>query len=292
MYAAAFIVNKLDRGWIKMKTIIVTGGNAGIGKAIAVELARQKHHVVIVSRNPDRGKAALEEIRSVSGNSSVDCAVGDLVSVRSTRELAELIIKRFPDISVLVNNAGVWPTKLELNPDGLEMAFMVNHMAPFILSTMLLDLLKKNRPARIVNVNAGLYIWGKVDIGKTPYGNDFGRFSTYMNTKLCNIYFTQKFAGLIEGSGVTVNALHPGVIRTSLGESPGLLGSVLRFLKKGLDAPEAGAKAPAWLAVSPEVEGVNGAFFWEFTKKPYAKNARDPELREKLWDLNKRMASL
>ena len=269
-----------------MKTIVVTGGNAGIGKAIAIGLARQKHHVVIVSRNPDKGGAALEEIKSASGNPSVDLAVGDLSSVLLTKELASLIIKRFPETSVLVNNAGVWPVRLELNPDGLEMAFMVNHMAPFILSVMLLDLLKKNGPARIVNVNAGLYVNGKINLETTPYGKDFGKLMTYMNTKLCNIYFTQKFAGMIEGSGVTVNALHPGVIRTGLGDRPGMLGGLYKFLKRGLDTPEKGAQAPVWLAVSPEVEGVNGAFFWEFTKKPYAKNARDPELRDKLWELS------
>jgi NAD(P)-dependent dehydrogenase (short-subunit alcohol dehydrogenase family) len=275
-----------------MKSIIVTGGNAGIGKAIATELARQEHHVIIISRDPDKGQAALEEIKSVSGTPTVDLAVGDLSSVRSTKELAAQILERFPRVSVLVNNAGLWPTKLEVNPDGLEMAFMVNHMAPFILGNMLLDLLKKNGPARIVNVNAGLYVNGKVNLEKTPYGKDFGKLMTYMNTKLCNIYFTQKFAGMIEGSGVTINALHPGVIRTGLGDRPGLLGGLYKFLKRGLDSPEKGAKAPVWLAVSPEVEGVNGAFYWEFTRKPYAKNARDAALREKLWNLSMKIASL
>lgn len=275
-----------------MKSIVVTGGNAGIGKAIAVELAKLKHHVIIVSRNPDKGRAALEEIRNVSGSSMVHLVTGDLGSIRSTKDLAGQMLKKFPGVSILINNAGIWPTKLEINPDGLEMAFMVNHMAPFILSNMLWGQLKKNKPARIVNVNAGLYVKGKVDLEKTPYGKDFGKFATYMNTKLCNIYFTQKFSEIIQGSGVTINALHPGVIRTSLGESPGLLGSILKFLKKSMDDPETGARPPVWLATSPDVEQINGKFFWLTTQKPYAKNAQDPVLRDKLWDLSMRIASL
>jgi NAD(P)-dependent dehydrogenase (short-subunit alcohol dehydrogenase family) len=276
----------------KMKSIVVTGGNAGIGKAIAIELSKLKHHVIIVSRNPEKGRAAVEDIKNVSGNSTVDCITGDLSTIQSTKDMAGSIIKNVPGVSILINNAGIWPTKLEINPDGLEMAFMVNHMAPFILSNMLLGQLKKNRPARIVNVNAGLYIKGKVDIDKTPYGKDFGKISTYMNTKLCNIYFTQKFSGIINGSGVTINALHPGVIRTNLGESPGLLGSLLKLLKKSLDTPETGAGPPVWLATSPEVEQISGKFFWLCTQKPYTKNAQDQALSDKLWDLSMRIASL
>ncbi|MGB4270095.1 MAG: SDR family NAD(P)-dependent oxidoreductase [Spirochaetota bacterium] len=277
---------------MKSKTIVVTGGNAGIGKAIAVLLAGQKHQVVIISRNPDKGRKALDEIKHVSGNNRVKLIVGDLGSINSVKTIAEKIIHQFPDVSVLINNAGIWPQKLLINTDGLEMAFMVNHMAPLILSLMLYKLLKKNKPSRIVNVNAGLYVFGRVDIEKTPYGKDFGRFSTYMNTKLCNIYFTQKFSQIIENSGVTINAVHPGVIRTNLGDSTGVMGSFLRLLKRTLDEPEYGAQAPVWLATSTDVENINGKYFDRFTQKAYAKNAMDTSLREKLWDLSLQLASL
>ncbi|HOD14938.1 MAG TPA: SDR family oxidoreductase [Spirochaetota bacterium] len=275
-----------------VKSIVVTGGNAGIGKAIALDLAKRKHHVIIVSRNPEKGRAALEEIRGASGNPAVDLVTGDLGAIRSVKEVAETIRKKFPGVSVLINNAGIWPTRLEINPDGLEMAFMVNHMAPLILSTLLLGQLKKNAPARIVNVNAGLYVKGKVDIEKTPYGEDFGKLATYMNTKLCNIYFTQKFSEIINGSGVTVNALHPGVIQTALGDSPGLLGAFMRLVKRSFDTPESGAKPPVWLATSPEVEGINGRYFELCEQKPYAPNAMDPALRDNLWELSMKLASL
>ncbi|MEJ5362000.1 MAG: SDR family NAD(P)-dependent oxidoreductase [Spirochaetota bacterium] len=277
---------------MKSKTIVVTGGNAGIGKAIAVLLAGQKHQVVIISRNPDKGRKALDEIKHVSGNNRVKLIVGDLGSINSVKTIAEKIIHQFPDVSVLINNAGIWPQKLEINPDGLEMAFMVNHMAPLILSIMLFKQLKKNKPSRIVNVNAGLYVFGRVDVEKTPYGEDFGRFSTYMNTKLCNIYFTQKFSQLIENSGVTINAVHPGVIRTNLGDSSGVWGSLLRLFKRTFAEPEYGAQAPVWLATSTEVENINGKYFERFIQKPYAKNAMETSVREKLWDFSLQLASL
>ncbi len=277
---------------MKKRTFVVTGGNTGVGKAIAVDLAKRRYHVVIVSRNPEKGDAALNEIKSLSDNQSVDLIVGDLSSVQSCKELAGNILKNYPDVSVLINNAGIWPVKLEINADGLEMAFMVNHMAPFILSNMLLNRLKKNAPSRIVNVNAGLYVFGKLDIEKTPYGKDFSRLSTYMNTKLCNIFFTQRFLEEIGGSGVTINALHPGVLRTNLGDSPGLFGRILKIMKRACDPPEEGAKAPVWLASCPEIEKTCGRYFELCIEKPYARNAQNPELRNRLWDLSCELASL
>ena len=274
------------------KSIIVTGGNAGIGKAIAVELSKQGRHVIIVSRNAEKGGSALEKIKTRSNNNRVDLIIGDLSTVASTRDLADAIIKKAPGASVLINNAGIWPAKLEVNSDGLEIAFMVNHMAPFILSHMLLSLLKKNAPARIVNVNAGLYVFGKLDIDKTPYGRDFGRFATYMNTKLCNILFTLKFSRVIQNTGVTINAVHPGVIRTNLGDTGGLSGVLMKIAKGFFKTPERGAKPPVWLATSPEVEGVNGRYFELFTRKPYTENACDANLRDELWDLSMKIAGI
>jgi NAD(P)-dependent dehydrogenase (short-subunit alcohol dehydrogenase family) len=274
------------------KNILITGGNAGIGKAAAIELARMGHNVAIVSRGADKGKTALEEIQSLSGSRSVELIVGSLSDIRSVKDLAGNILKDFPGVNVLINNAGVWPMKREINADGLETAFMVNHMAPFILSNLLLERLKKNAPSRIVNVNAGLYIYGRLDLDKTPYGKDFGRLASYMNSKLCNIFFTQKFAELIRGSGVTVNAVHPGVIRTNLGIERGILGTVVRFMKRGLASPEEGAKPPVRLAVDPDVENVSGSYFDLFKLQPYAKNADNPELRDRLWDLSMKLAGL
>jgi NAD(P)-dependent dehydrogenase (short-subunit alcohol dehydrogenase family) len=277
---------------MKERTFIVTGGNAGIGKAIATALAQMQAHVVIISRNAQKGEQAREEIQAASRNSQVDLVVGDLGTIEQTRRLASVLLERYPTIHVLINNAGVWMTRRTLNADGLETCFMVNHMAPFILSTLLLERLKENAPSRIVNVNAGLYVFGKLDLEKTPFGHDFGRLKTYMNTKLCNILFTCELARRIEGSGVTVNALHPGVIRTNLGISPGILGVFVRIAKRFFDTPEEGARAPVWLATAPELEGVSGKYFDVKKETELTETAKDAKLACDLWDLSAKLAGM
>ena len=274
------------------RTFIVTGGNAGIGKAIAASLAQIQVHVVIVSRNKEKGEQALEEIQQSSQSSKVDLVVGDLGTIEGTRRLASTLLDRYPKIHVLINNAGVWMTERTINADGLETCFMVNHMAPFILSNLLLERLKENIPSRIVNVNAGLYVFGKLDLEKTPFGHDFSRLKSYMNTKLCNILFTCELARRIEGSGVTVNALHPGVIRTNLGIAPGILGAVLTATKRLFKSPEEGARAPVWLATAPELESISGKYFDVKKETELTETAKNTELAEKLWRLSSKLAGM
>jgi NAD(P)-dependent dehydrogenase (short-subunit alcohol dehydrogenase family) len=274
------------------RTFIVTGGNAGIGKAIATALARMQAHVVIISRNRQKGEQAQEEIQQTAQSSRVDLVTGDLGTIEETRRLASTLLEHYPKIHVLINNAGVWMTERTINADGLETCFMVNHMAPFILSNLLLERLRENAPSRIVNVNAGLYVFGKLDLKRTPYGHDFSRLKTYMNTKLCNILFTCELARRMEGSGVTVNALHPGVIRTNLGVSPGILGIFLRLAKRFFATPEEGARAPVWLATAPELEKVNGQYFDMKKETELTETARDTELARDLWDLSADLAGI
>jgi NAD(P)-dependent dehydrogenase (short-subunit alcohol dehydrogenase family) len=274
------------------KTCIITGGNAGIGKEIAVSLARMNHQVVIVSRDKNRGEKALADIIKSSSNNSAKLVIGNLDTIRSVKTLAEEIIIKFPGVSILINNAGVWPMEKRINEDGLEYSFMVNHIAPLILSTMLLPQLKKNSPARIVNVSAGLYVNGAVDLDKTPFGSDFSSLKTYMNTKLCNVFFTRKFSKMIEGSGVTINAVHPGVIRTNLGVAKGITGWLLRAVKIFFASPREGAKAPVWLATSEELQKVNGKYFDLMVEKPYTANALNDYLMEKLYQFSMKKAQL
>ncbi|MCA9938764.1 MAG: SDR family NAD(P)-dependent oxidoreductase [Anaerolineales bacterium] len=268
------------------RTFVVTGGNTGIGRAIAQALAAAEHHVVITSRNQDRGVQAVAGIQQAIRHANVEMVIGDLSTIASTHQLADTLLERFPNIAVLINNAGVWMLKKQINPDQLEYSFMVNHLAPFILSTRLLPCLKANAPARIVNVNAGLYTMGKLNLDKTPYGRDFKAIKTYANTKLCNLLFTRELARRIAGSGVTVNAVHPGVIRTHLGDASGIVGLLLRFMKRSWDTPEEGAKAPVWLATSPEVEGLNGQYFDLQTRTEVNETVKDEALCRQLWDLS------
>ncbi len=264
-------------------TYVVTGGNTGIGKAIALALASQRRHVVIVSRDPTRGSAAVADLRAQSGNPTVECVVGDLSSIHTTQQLADSLLDQFPDLTVLINNAGVWMTERVLTADGLELSFMVNHLTPFILSRRLLPRLQVNSPARIVNVSAGMYIRGRVDLQRTPYGLDFDRLRTYATTKLCQVLCMRVLAEHLPGTGVTVNAVHPGVIRTQLGDMPGVAGRLLSLIKRRWGTPEQGADAPVWLATAPEVVATSGQFFDRRTPVPFAKPAQDRDLARQLW---------
>ncbi len=276
-----------------MRTVIVTGANAGIGKAAAHQLAQQGHHVVAVCRDEAKGKAAVAEIRAaVRPDARVDFVQGDLSAVAGVRELAARLLAQYHVIHVLVNNAGVWMTQRKLNADGIEMTFMVNHLAPFLLSNLLLDRLKASAPARIVNVNAGLYMKGEADLEKLPTGENFNRFKTYMHSKLCNVYFTTELARRLEGSGVTVTALHPGVIRTNLGDAPGALGALIRLAKRFWATPEDGAKPVVRLAVADDVQGDSGKYYNEFEEMPIAENATNPETSAKLWALSEKLCGI
>lgn len=272
-------LNPLTSNHEKMGKIIITGGNRGIGKAIAQQLLAQNHKVVITARKEAEGNAVVAELKEETGNEEISFVQGDLSSIQTCRSLVDKIIATHPDIDVLINNAGVWMTEKQLNTDGLEMSFMVNYLAPYILSKGLTPILTKNKPARIVNVNAGLYVTGKLLFEKTPYGKDFHSMKTYANTKLGNTMFTIDYAKELEGSGVTINAVHPGIINTGLGDSPKLMSKLVKMVKRFWKKTGYGAIAPVWLAISPEMEGVSGNFYNEKKIMPYTKNALDETVR-------------
>nr|MBX2873765.1 SDR family NAD(P)-dependent oxidoreductase [Saprospiraceae bacterium] len=213
-------------------------------------------------------------------------------SIQSTKTIVQDIQSHFSSLNLLINNAGVWPTKLSLNPDGLEMGFMVNHLAPLILSHGLRSQLEAGAPARIVNVNAGLYVKGKVDLDATPYGQDFHKIKTYANTKLCNMLMSLELAERLPANKITVNALHPGVIRTDLGDFSGPLGWILKFVKHFWATPSKGAEAPVWLATNPELEGISGKYFNEKEEMELSVLAKNAALRKALWGRSLALASI
>ena len=272
------------------RQIVLTGASSGIGKAAVRILAEQGAHVTLVCRDPAKGEAALRELGAHAAQCRV--VVGDLGSVAKVRALAKTLLDTCPRIDVLINNAGVWMTEKVINDDGLEMSFMVNHLAPFLLTWLLLDRLEQSRPARIVNVNSGLYINGVLDLAKTPKGDDFGKLKSYANSKFCNMLATRELAKRIEGTGITVNALHPGVIRTNLGATGGALGAVLRVAKLFWKSPESGGQTVAHLALAPELEGVSGRYFDCYKETPIIARAQNDVLGRELWDLSERLAGL
>jgi NAD(P)-dependent dehydrogenase (short-subunit alcohol dehydrogenase family) len=274
---------------------IVTGANAGIGKAIAAKLAGMGRRVVMVSRDAEKGRVAADEVRAAAKGmrgGAVELVVGSLNTVADARRLGETIRDRYPTIGCLINNAGVWMTKKVLTADGIETTFMVNHLGPFILTNLLLPNLAAGAPARVVNVNAGLYVFGRLDLAQTPQGEDFSRFRTYCNSKQANVLATVELARRLEGQGVTVNALHPGVVNTGLGDREGALGAVLKVYKRIWKTPEEGAAAPVWVATAPELAGVTGRFFFLTKEKDILPKGKDPETAARLWELSAKMSGV
>ncbi|XRQ04707.1 SDR family NAD(P)-dependent oxidoreductase [Actinomadura welshii] len=248
--------------------VVVTGGNRGVGRAVAAEAARRGHRVTITARRPDAGAAAARE-------TGADLVVGDLGSLRTARAAAEEIAAAVPAIDVLVHNAAVWPSRRVLNEDGFEESFFTNHLAPFLLNHLLEDRLR-----RVVQVSAGLYVMGRVDPDRTPTGDDFSPTKTYANTKLANLLMVPLFAEHWRDAGITIDAVHPGVLRTGLGERNGFQGLLLRTVKRTLKSADAGAAPVVDLLTS---EGT-GRFFYGLKEQRLKPIARNTTLATRLWD--------
>ena len=269
------------------QTVLITGGNSGIGQATAMRFARHGYAVVIVARDAARGQAAVAEISARTANPHVRCLPGDLGTIKSCQALVKLVLQEVPDLQILINNAGVFMTRRELNADGFETNFMVNYLAPFILSTGLVELLARNAPSRILTVNTGLHLHGHFDLARTPYGLDFGGRASYRNTKLANALFTVELAGRVRHQGITVNALSPGLYNTRVLKVAGWLRVAVRVggAVLGLFQPIANSgKAPFYLATASELAAVTGAYFDQHKLAAFAPQAADAQLRKQLWD--------
>ncbi|HEY8431504.1 MAG TPA: SDR family NAD(P)-dependent oxidoreductase [Sandaracinaceae bacterium] len=269
------------------RTVVVTGANRGIGFAVARQVAEQGHRVVMLVRDRESG---LEARRRLSAYGDVQLVLGDLSDPARTRTAAEALLDACPRIDVLVHNAGVWPSRLERGEGGVERAFAVNHLAPFLLDHLLAPVVP--RGGRVVQVSAGLYVKGRVDLERTPRGDDFHPLRTYATTKLCNLLLLERFAEWFAERGVTINAVHPGVIRTGLGDREGLFGLVLRGVKRLWKDPEEGAVPVVRLALDPALEGVTGRYFHLSIETPLAPVARDEALARALWDQAERLCGL
>ena len=271
---------------------IVTGANSGIGKAVAEGLARRGLPVVMLCRNKTKAEAAIAEIRSKISGAEIKLVIGDLSDNRGVSLAADALLADVPKIAALINNAGIWMMKLELNVDGIERSFYVNHLAPFLLTNLLMERLIESRPSRVVNVNAGLYVFGHVDLKRTPYGRDFNMFRTYPNSKLAGVMAVRELAKRLEGTGVTINALHPGVIKTGLGDTTGLKGKLTKYLKALLKTPGKGADPVIYLATSEEVRDKTGRFFLLKKEIPVLRSARDDVQSARLWNLSERLTGM
>jgi len=272
------------------RVFLVTGANSGIGKATGLGLARLGGTVVMACRSATRGEAARQDIVRDSGNSKVYLEIVDLASEDSTRSFAEEFQRKYPRLDVLINNAGVYTPHREVTPDGLERTFEVNYLSGFLLTHLLLDLLKKSAPSRIVNVSSSAHSGGTIHFDDLQGEQRYGGFGAYGQSKLAQILFTQELARRLQGTGVTVNACHPGVIRTNLGM--GGTSAVVRFVRMFFKSPEKGAQTPIYLSVSPEVAGVTGKYFANNRLREPSRAAQDPDVARRLFDVSAELAHL
>ncbi len=266
------------------KTVLITGSTDGIGQRCALELAKKGVTVLLHGRNPSRGNAVLDDIKNKSGHDAVDLFLADFGSLTEVRRLAAEVIARYPRLNVLVNNAGTYAQKRLLTVDGYETTFAVNHLAPFLLTNLLLDTLKKNAPSKIVVVSSVAHQNARVVFDNLQGEKHFDPYGAYSLSKLANLLFTYELAERLKGVPVTANALHPGVIETKL----------LRAGFASLQGAsiEDGASRILHLIESPRVNGVSGKYFVNDAEKRSSPESRDANLQARIWSLSERMVGL
>jgi retinol dehydrogenase-12 len=275
------------------KICLLTGGTNGIGKATAQELARMGAMVIIVGRDPQKTSNVVEEIRSASGNKNVGSMLADLSSQQDVRRLANEFNSKYSHLHVLLNNAGAVFMRRQLSVDGIEMTFAVNHLAPFLLTNLLLDKIKASAPARIINVSSNVHASGKIEFDNLQGERDYSP-KAYDNSKLANILFTLELARRLEGTGVTVNALYPGFVATGFAKNNGKVIAALVSIFAPLVArsPAKGAETSIYLASSPSVAGMTGQYFYDSHVIPASPQATDMVVARKLWDVSAEMVQL
>ncbi|XP_037546755.1 retinol dehydrogenase 13 [Nematolebias whitei] len=288
-----------SKATIKGKTVVITGANTGIGKATAQELAKRGGRIIMGCRDMEKCDAAAKDIRGKTLNPHVYACHLDLASMKSVREFAEKINREENRVDVLINNAGVMRCPAWKTEDGFDMQFGVNHLGHFLLTNLLLDKLKDSAPSRVINLASLAHIVGKIDFEDLNWEKKkFDTKEAYCQSKLANVLFTRELAKRLEGTGVSVNAVHPGVVATELGRHTGLHQS--RFSSSALSpffsllvkSPELGAQPSVYLAVAEEMEGVTGQYYDVMTEKEPAPLALDDETARRLWEVSSRLVGL
>ena len=270
------------------KTVLVTGGTGGIGKATALGLAALGARVGVTGRDLTRTRAAAADIAAGSGNPAVDGFAADMSSQAEVRRLAFEVINAYPRLDVLVNNVGgFWFTR-RVTVDGLEHTFAVNHLAGFLLTDLLLDRLKSSAPARIVTVSSNAHALGRMNFDELQGERGYSGGQAYNQSKLANVLFTYELARRLHGTGVTATVLHPGVVRTGFAsEDPSpAWKALLPLIRLVLKSPRRGAATSVHLASAPEVEGVTGTYFAGSKAKTSSKRSHDEADAARLWQIS------
>ncbi|NWI69574.1 RDH14 dehydrogenase, partial [Todus mexicanus] len=294
-------------GSMRGKTVIITGANSGLGRAAAAELLRMQARVIMGCRDRARAERAAREIRAELGQGEQEAQGGggggelvvrelDLASLRSVRAFCHRVLQEEPRLDVLINNAGIFQCPYMKTEDGFEMQFGVNHLGHFLLTNLLLGLLKNSAPSRIVVVSSKLYKYGEINFEDLNSEISYNKSFCYSRSKLANILFARELARRLEGTGVTVNSLHPGIVRTNLGRHvniPLLAKPLFNLVSWAFfKTPLEGAQTSIYLASSPEVEGVSGKYFGDCKEEELLPKATDDLVARKLWDISEVMVGL
>jgi retinol dehydrogenase 14 len=276
------------------KTVLITGGSGGIGRAAAIGLASMGARVGITGRDRARAEEAAAAIARASGNPAVDVFVADMSSRAEVRRLAAEVLAWYPRLDVLLNNVGGFWAHRHVTADGLERTFALNHLAPFLLTNLLLERLTASAPARVVTVSSGAHSMGRIDFDDLMAERKYSGQQAYNQSKLANVMFTYELARRLEGTGVTANALHPGMTSTGFGaeDTARGWGPIISVMRLFMRSPERGAETSVYLASSAEIDGVSGRYFADSKVKASHKSSYDTAITTRLWQVSSDLVGL
>ena len=264
------------------KHVLLTGATSGIGLAAAKQLARARAKLTLVARSHERAAVAIREI-----GSPADVLIADLASQDSVRNLAREMLDRCPQIDILINNAGAIFLSRQLSPDGIELTWALNHLAPFLLTNLLLDRLKANAPSRIITTASGAHHGAKIPFEDLNAEHGYSGYRRYRETKLANILFTRALARRLHDTGITANCFRPGFVATRFNRNNGWLPTMVMVLLRPISrTPERGAETLTWLADTPELAQVTGGYFMDKGRQVPSDEAQDDDAAEQLWRIS------
>ncbi len=280
---------------MKGKICLITGADGGIGRATTRGLAQKGATIVMACINLDDAKPVCEEIKRESGNENIEMMQVDLASLNSIRSFVQHFANTFKELHVLINNAGVYCAKREETEDGFEKTIGINYLGPFLLTNLLLPTLKQTQGSRVINVSSKAYFQGKCTLQDFHFKKRYQGFKAYSASKLAIVLFTLELATRLQGTGVTVNTLHPGHVATDIWNMwPGTWYQALLFtiIRRFAKSPEEAAQTSIYLASSDEVRGVTGKYFDNKEVKETSPQCRDLKLRNDLWELAEKLTGL